>query len=110
MGGSGTIDELVAAVDRGLLITRSLNVGSTHRPPYGGGPGDGTFLIERGRLVGAVNGLRFNGNPISMLNNVDAIGTVERLLASESGTVGFPIAAPALTINDVPFISLSNAF
>jgi predicted Zn-dependent protease len=74
-GSAASVDELVAGVKRGLLVTRffytrdldpqlALVTGLTR---------DGLFLIEEGKIVAPVNNFRWNESPIHMLAKCDAL-------------------------------------
>ena len=110
-GGSASVDELIASVDRGILVTRFWYI----RPVdprtilYTGLTRDGTFLIERGRITRAVKNLRFNESPIFMLNNLEAMGRPVRVSASEAGGPGQAIVVPPIKTRDFSFTSLSDA-
>ena len=110
-GGEGSVDDLVATVDRGLLVTRFWYIRGVdaRRLLYTGLTRDGVFLIEDGRITQPVRNLRFNESVIAMLNNVEAIGTPVRVVASESGGLGSPVVVPPLVIRDFRFTSTSEA-
>lgn len=80
-GGTGSVDDLVAGVDRGLLVTRVwyTNVVDPMTATLTGMTRDGLFAIERGRVVGPVLNFRFNQSVVRMLNEVEAMSTVERV-------------------------------
>jgi predicted Zn-dependent protease len=112
-GGTATLDELIAGVDRGILVTRFwyirgvdprsiLNTGLTR---------DGLFLIEGGTVTRALRNFRFNESPVIMLNNLLALGRPERVSASESGGVegGGAIVVPPIVARDFTFSSISEA-
>ena len=105
------MDDLVATVDRGLLVTRFWYIRGVdaRRLLYTGLTRDGVFLIEDGRITQPVRNLRFNESVIAMLNNVEAIGTPVRVVASESGGLGSPVVVPPLVIRDFRFTSTSEA-
>lgn len=111
LGGTTSIDEMIASTERGLLVTRFWYI----RPVdprtilYTGLTRDGTFLIENGRVTRAVKNLRWNESPIFMLNNVEAMGVPERVSASESGGPGQAVVVPPLKVRDFTFTSLSDA-
>lgn len=69
----------------------------------------GTFLVENGEISRAVKNLRFNESPVFMLNNVEKLGKVERVRASESGGMGSAIEVPPTKVRDFNFTSLSDA-
>jgi len=110
-GGDGSTDDLIGTVERGLLVTRLWYVRPVNRRAmtYTGVTRDGTFLIEGGRIAEPVRNLRFIESPISILKRVEAVGSSIRVVASESGEVGSPVAAPPLVIRDFHFTSLSEA-
>ncbi len=109
-GGSGTVDELVAGVDRGLLVSCLAYVSPLDRSRlmYTAVARDGVYVIEGGRLAGAVSGLRFTESLASLLNSVESIGSAERVIVSEAGDVDVPLAAPPLAIRDVRFTSVQG--
>lgn len=75
-GGTGTIDDLVASTERGLLVTRFWYI-RTVNPQTAQVTGltrDGLFLIEQGKVAGPVVNLRFNESPVVLLQNVEALG------------------------------------
>jgi predicted Zn-dependent protease len=110
-GGEGTVADLVATVERGLLVTRFWYIRGVDRRTllFTGLSRDGTFLIEDGRVAGAVKNLRFNESPIAMLNNVESIGAPVRVVASESGGLGAAVVVPPLVVRDFRFTAVSDA-
>jgi PmbA protein len=79
-GGEGGVDDLVARVDRGLLVTRVwyTNPIDPKTATLTGMTRDGLFAIEGGRVRGAVRHFRFNQSVVRMLNEVEAMSAVER--------------------------------
>lgn len=110
-GGSGTTEELMAGVDRGLLVTRlwQLELVDELGMLYTGVTGGGTFLIEGGRVVRPVRNMRFSEGLISTLNNVEAIGSSERVVTSEVGGDFSSVAVPPMIIKDFHFTSVSDS-
>jgi predicted Zn-dependent protease len=110
-GGHTSIEEMIAATSRGILVTRFWYI----RPVdprtilYTGLTRDGTFLIENGKLTRAVKNLRYNESPIFMLNNLEAMGRPVRVSASEAGGPGLAIVVPPIKVRDFSFTSLSDA-
>ena len=80
-GGSGSVEDLVARVERGLLVTRVwyTNVVDTMTATLTGMTRDGLFAIEGGKIRGAVQNFRFNQSVVRMLNEVEALSAVERV-------------------------------
>ncbi len=110
-GGSASVDELIASVERGVLVTRFWYIRPVNPRTltYTGLTRDGTFLIEDGKLSRAVKNLRFNESVLGMLNRVEALGTVERVVASESGGLGPAVVVPPLVVGDFTFTAVSDA-
>lgn len=110
-GGDASIDDMIASTERGLLITRFWYI----RPVdprtilFTGLTRDGTFLIENGRISHAVQNLRWNESPISILNGIEMMGRPERVSASESGDVSPAVVVPALRVRGFNFTSVSDA-
>ncbi|HEX6130242.1 MAG TPA: TldD/PmbA family protein [Actinomycetota bacterium] len=105
--GDTSVEEMVAATDRGLLVTRFhyANVVNPIDSTITGMTRDGTFLIERGEIVGPVRNLRFTQSAIGALAGVSMIGR-EAELASE-----FFFSAslvPALKVDAFHFSGVSD--
>ena len=111
IGGSGTTEDLIQMVDQGLLVTRFWYIRAVDQRTmlFTGITRDGVFLIQDGKVTRPVNNLRFNESPIAMLNNLHAIGSSVRVVASESGGFGTPIVVPPLIARDFHFTSVSEA-
>jgi PmbA protein len=86
-GGDASLDELVAGVDRGLLVTRLwyINLVDPMNMTVTGMTRDGTFLIEGGKIVGPVKNFRFNQSLLNFFNSVEQLGKIEDL-----GNVALP--------------------
>ncbi len=82
--GDATIEEMIAGVDQGLLVTRFhySNVVHPIESTITGMTRDGTFLIEGGEVRGPVKNFRFTQSIVEALTNTTAIGR-ETELASE---------------------------
>ena len=107
-GGSATLDDLIAATPRGVLVTRLwyLREVDPRTILYTGLTRDGTFLIENGKIAKAVRNFRFNDSPLFMLNNLEMLGRAERLAGTEQGG---DVVMPAIKVRDFNFTSLSEA-
>jgi predicted Zn-dependent protease len=108
-GGATSLDDMIRATRRGVLVTRIwyMRVVEPQRLLLTGLTRDGNFLIEDGRIVGPVINFRFNESPLSVLGNVLAIGPSGRTRGGErEGTV---TAAPPLLVRDFNFSSPSDA-
>ncbi|HIE53107.1 MAG TPA: TldD/PmbA family protein [Armatimonadetes bacterium] len=100
-GGEATVEELVAGVERGLLVTRFwyIRLVDPMRLLLTGMTRDGLFWIEAGKVQYGVKNLRFNFSPLDMLKNVVALGRPER-----TGDY-LPAYVPPLAVEDFPFTS-----
>ncbi|MGB8886856.1 MAG: TldD/PmbA family protein [Candidatus Korobacteraceae bacterium] len=98
---SPTIEEMIAATDRGILITRLWYIREVD--PYEkiltGMTRDGTFLVEQGKLRGGILNFRFNESLLHMLQNVEALGTPVRASGEES----MDMVVPPMKIRDFNF-------
>jgi len=110
-GGDASIEEMIAATRRGVLITRFWYI----RPlnprtiAYTGLTRDGTFLVENGRVTRPVTNFRFNQSIAELLANVDMLGRPVRVAAGESGQAGMPVVVPALKVRNFTLASVSDA-
>lgn len=110
-GGTASLDDLIAATRRGLLVTRFWYLRPVDQRTilYTGLTRDGTYLIENGKVTKPVKNLRFNDSPIFMLNALEDMGVPERVSASEGGEPGQAIMVPPIKVRDFNFTSLSDA-
>jgi predicted Zn-dependent protease len=107
-GGSSSLDEMIAATERGVLVTRLwyLREVDPRTILYTGLTRDGTFLVENGKITKAIRNFRFNESPLFMLNNLEMLGRAERLAGTEAGG---DVVMPAIKVRDFNFTSLSEA-
>jgi predicted Zn-dependent protease len=79
-GGEEAFDELIAPVERGVLVTRIWYTGlvDRRRLVVTGMTRDGTFLIENGRVGRGLRNLRFNVAVPELLSSLEALGPVKR--------------------------------
>ena len=108
---SRALTEMVAATDRGLLLTclwyirevdpRTLLLTGLTR--------DGVYLVEHGEVVAAVNNFRFNESPVDLLGRVVEVGSTEATLPREWGDYFTRTAMPALRVPDFNMSSVSQA-
>jgi predicted Zn-dependent protease len=106
-GGTATVDDLIASVDRGLLIThfwyiRGVNFQTLQQT---GLTRDGVFLIEKGKVTTPVMNFRFLESPVRLLKNTQRLGPALRVRGLEGGMM----VAPALVATDFPLPSISDA-
>jgi predicted Zn-dependent protease len=111
-GASGSIDDLVAGTERGLLLTclwyirevdpQSLLLTGLTR--------DGVYLVENGEIAGLVNNYRFNESPIDLLRRFSHASATELSFSREWGDDYFSrTATPALRVPDFNMSSVSQA-
>ncbi len=99
--GDASRDELVAGLDRGLLVTRFHYTNPVH-PKLAivtGMTRDGLFLVEKGEIFGPVRNLRFTQSYLDALSAVEAVGRDRRLLRGFLGSV----VVPAVRISSFSF-------
>jgi len=106
-GGGKSLADMIAAVDRGLLITRFwyIRVVNPQTMQVTGLTRDGVFLIEQGKVTAPVMNFRFNQSPVEMLKNTVALGTPVRVRGGE----GQGMIAPPIVVKDFSFTSISDA-
>lgn len=106
-GGERSLDQLVASVERGILVTRFWynRVVDPRKTLVTGMTRDGTFLIERGRVARGVRNLRFNESVLGVLERAEAFGRdAEPTVFDFSGSC---VVAPALVVRDFRFTGTS---
>jgi len=80
-GGEASLEEMVAGLDRGVLVTRLwyTNVVDPMRMIITGMTRDGTFLVENGKIRHAVKNFRFNQSLMDLFRNVEQLGKAQGL-------------------------------
>lgn len=105
-GGDSSVEKMVASTDRGLLVTRLWYIREVD--PYEkvmtGMTRDGLFLVENGRVTGAVKNFRFNQSLIEMLKNVELMSRATRTTGEES----FEMVVPAMKICNFHFSEVTK--
>jgi predicted Zn-dependent protease len=91
-GADSSIEEMTAATERGILITRLWYIREVD--PYEkimtGMTRDGTFLVEDGQVCGGVKNFRFNQSLVEMLSEVEAMTPAVRSSGEEAGDMVVP--------------------
>ncbi|HYH34458.1 MAG TPA: metallopeptidase TldD-related protein [Nocardioides sp.] len=111
-GGQGSVEDLVAGTERGLLLTclwyirevdpQSLLLTGLTR--------DGVYLVEGGEITGSVNNFRWNESPVDLLRRFTHAGTTVPSFSREWGDDYFSrTATPALRVPDFNMSSVSQA-
>ncbi|HKY51194.1 MAG TPA: metallopeptidase TldD-related protein [Candidatus Limnocylindria bacterium] len=75
-GGEATREQLIAAVKRGVLITRFhyTNTPDPKRATMTGTTRDGTFLIENGRITRALANVRYTMSALDLFSGIELMG------------------------------------
>lgn len=101
--GAETREELLAGVERGILVTRFHYVNVVHPKEtiFTGMTRDGTFLIENGRPVAGIKNLRFTQRILEALCHVTGIEN-RRTLVNQDGVY---CLVPTLRVEGFGFTS-----
>ncbi|PUZ23071.1 peptidase C69 [Chitinophaga parva] len=107
-GGDQTIEDMIKSTEKGILVSRLwyIRLVDAQTLLLTGLTRDGTFYIENGEIKFPIKNMRFNESPVIMLNNVEALGKVERSISVESYR---SYLIPPMKIRDFTFTSLSDA-
>jgi predicted Zn-dependent protease len=110
-GGSDTLADMVAATERGLLLTTLWYIREVDPTTMllTGLTRDGVYLVEDGEVTAAVNNFRFNESPLDLLRRATQVGVSERTLPREWGDWVTRTAMPSLRIPDFRMSSVSQA-
>jgi predicted Zn-dependent protease len=110
-GGTGSVDDLVASTDRALLVTCLWYIRQVDPQTLllTGLTRDGVYLVEDGRVVGAVNNFRFNESPVDLLARFTEAGACVRSVSREWGDYFPRTVTPTLRIPDFNMSSVSQA-
>ncbi|MEU9604389.1 metallopeptidase TldD-related protein [Streptomyces sp. NPDC048057] len=109
-GGGRSLDDMVAATERGLLLTCLWYIREVDPATLllTGLTRDGVYLVEGGEVVGEVNNFRFNESPVDLLSRASEAGRTEKTLPREWGDWFTRAAMPALRIPDFHMSSVSQ--
>ena len=101
LGGDASLEELIASVDEGLLVTRFWYIRYVDPMTmlFTGMTRDGLFKIEKGKVMHGVKNMRFNESPLAMLKNTVKVGKAVRT------GIGLPNLTPPLLVKDFTFTS-----
>ncbi|QEN13667.1 metallopeptidase TldD-related protein [Mycolicibacterium sp. ELW1] len=110
-GGSAELADMVAATERGLLLTTLWYIRTVDPTTLllTGLTRDGVYLIEDGEVTGAVNNFRFNESPLDLLRRTTEAGLPEQTLPREWGDWATRAVMPTLRIPDFHMSSVSQA-
>ncbi|MGW0778397.1 metallopeptidase TldD-related protein [Streptomyces sp. NPDC002835] len=109
-GGERSLEEMVSATARGLLLTCLWYIREVDPATLllTGLTRDGVYLVENGEVVGEVNNFRFNESPVDLLSRAGEAGRTERTLPREWGDWFTRAAMPALRVPDFNMSSVSQ--
>ena len=109
VAGDKSLEELVAGVDNGILVTRFHYVNILDRPAtlLTGMTRDGTFRIRGGEVAGAVHNFRFAESVLSALASARGVGRDLVAFAPEFGSFGSTVV-PALHLGEFRFASATS--
>jgi PmbA protein len=107
--GKESLDQLIAGVDEGLLVTRFHYVNVLDRPStlLTGMTRDGTFQIRNGEVGRPVHNFRFAHSVLDALSSTSGVGRDLVAFAPDYGSFGCTVA-PALRIEDFNFASTTS--
>jgi len=105
-GGDATVEEMIAAIDRGIYITRFHYTRLVHprEALVTGMTRDGTFLIEKGEIARPVQNLRFTESYVEALGKVERVG---REVHAERPAFAV-VRAPALQLSAFHFTGATS--
>lgn len=110
-GGSADLADMIAATERGLLLTTLWYIREVDPTMLllTGLTRDGVYLVEDGEVTAAVNNFRFNESPLDLLRRATQAGVSEKTLPREWGDWATRAAMPSLRIPDFHMSSVSQA-
>ncbi|MEV0685830.1 metallopeptidase TldD-related protein [Nocardia sp. NPDC050378] len=110
-GSDATLDDMIARTERGLLLTCLWYIREVDPATLllTGLTRDGVYLVEDGKVTGAVNNFRFNESPLDLLRRVSEAGATEITLPREWKDWFSRTAMPPLRIPDFHMSSVSQA-
>ena len=110
-GASGDLQDLVADVERGLLLTCLWYIREVDPQTLllTGLTRDGVYLVENGEVTGAVNNFRFNESPVDLLGRFTQASATVPSFSREWGDMFPRTATPALRVPDFNMSSVSQA-
>ncbi len=100
-GKAKTVEEMIAATEYGLLVTRLWYIREVdaYEKILTGMTRDGTFLVENGRVGRGIRNFRFNQSVLQMLRQVLDLGNPVRACGEEA----FDMVAPAMRVEGFQF-------
>ncbi len=110
-GGNGSLEDLVAGMEEGLLVTTLwyIRMVDPQSLLLTGLTRDGIYLVKGGEIQGAVNNFRWNDSPLNLLNNIAKAGATEITQPREWADYVDRVAMPAMVIKDFNMSTVSEA-
>ena len=110
-GATGSTDDLVAGMERGLLLTCLWYIREVDPQTLllTGLTRDGVYLVENGEVTGAVNNFRFNESPVGLLDRFAQASETSLSFSREWGDYFPRTATPALRVPDFNMSTVSQA-
>ena len=107
--GTSSVEEMVAAVADGYLVTRFHYVNVLDRPTtlLTGMTRDGTFRIRNGEISEPVHNFRFAQSVLGAFASAEGVGSDVVAFAPEYGSFGSAVA-PALHVGEFTFASTTS--
>jgi predicted Zn-dependent protease len=108
---TGSIEEMVSRTERGLLVTCLWYIREVDPATMllTGLTRDGVYVVEDGKVAGAVNNFRFNESPVDLLARAVEVGASVRALGREYGEYLGRTRMPPIRIPDFNMSSVSRA-
>jgi predicted Zn-dependent protease len=110
-GADGSTWDLVAGVERGLLLTCLWYIREVDPQTLllTGLTRDGVYLVEGGEVTGAVNNFRFNESPVDLMRRFSHASATVPSFSREWGDYFPRTATPALRVPDFNMSTVSQA-
>ena len=110
-GSGATLEQMIAGTERGLLLTCLWYIREVDPQTLllTGLTRDGVYLVENGKVRGAVNNFRFNESPVDLLGRLTEIGRTEPTLSREWSDDFQRTAMPAIRVPDFNMSTVSQA-
>jgi predicted Zn-dependent protease len=110
-GGTASLDDMIASTERGLLVTCLWYIREVDPQTLllTGLTRDGVYLVEDGKVQGAVNNFRFNESPVDLLGRITEVGRTERILPREWNDYFSRTAMPTVRVSDFNMSTVSQA-
>ncbi|MCU1594871.1 MAG: hypothetical protein JWO12_2263 [Frankiales bacterium] len=110
-GGTATLDEMVAATQRGLLLTCLWYIREVDPESLllTGLTRDGVYLVEDGEVTGTVTNFRWNESPVDLLGRISETSATEATLPREWSDYFTWTRMPAWRVPDFNMSSVSQA-